>query len=498
MNTIIPNTIISIGEYAFLGCTSLTSIEIPNSVKSIGNSAFYGCSSLTSITIPNSVTIIGESAFEGCTSLTSITLPFVGNGSDQTHLGYIFGASSYSDNSSYVPSSLKEVIITTGDTLDDYAFYNCSNVTHIELPNSLINIGSHAFEKCNLLETVMAVNVEVIGDYAFSDAINITRINTETDGEIKLGKNCVSIGDYAFKNLSMINKVEILSDNVFYGKAVFFGMNNIKTLYMSSRESSASEMFTISNSSSYPWYLSGDKYISGNKGVNNSTSTITFTFTQALTINISYSVSSEASYDKFYLKHNSTTLIDGISGNKTGTKTILVSPSDKLVFSYSKDSSYSSGSDQAQFSYTITDVTYSCLGNYFEEDSTNSIVPTTLEDVTITNCESLSSSFLSGISSIKNISLPDTITIESEAFADCVNLQTISLSNELTKIGDSAFNNCSNLTEIFIPVSVTEIGSNAFKGCTNLTINCEVTSIPTNWNINWNPDNCNVVWGYKK
>ena len=494
-NITLPNGLTTIGNGAFQECKNLKSITIPNSVTSIGNYTFNGCSGLTSIEIPNSITSIGESAFLGCSSLTSITLPFVGNGSDQTHFGYIFGANSYYDNSSYVPTSLKEVIITTGDTLDDYAFYNCNNVTHIELPNSLINIGSHAFEKCNLLETVMAVNVEVIGDYAFSDAINITRINTETDGEIKFGKNCVSIGDSAFKNLSMISKVEILSNNVSYGKAVFYGMNNIKTLYMSSK-SSKSEMFTISNSSSYPWRLSGDKYISGNKGVNNSTSTITFTFTQALTINISYSVSSEASYDKFYLKHNSTTLIDGISGNKTGTKTILVSPSDKLVFSYSKDSSSASGSDQAQFSYTITNVAYSYLGNYFEEDSTNSIVPTTLEDVTITNCENLSSGFLSGISSIKNISLPDTITIESEAFANCVNLHTISLSNELTKIGDSAFSNCSNLTEIFIPVSVTEIGSNAFKGCTNLTINCEVASVPTNWNINWNPDNCNVVWGY--
>ena len=577
----IPNTVTSIGSGAFNSCSSLTSITIPTSVTSIeqsafyncsslssislpfvgngserthlgyifgansyydnssyvptslkeviitggtsiGRYAFYDCSSLTSIEIPNSVTSIGDYAFSGCTSLTSITLPFVGNGNGKSHFGYIFGANSYYDNSSYVSTSLKEVIITTGDTLDDYAFYNCNNVTHIELPNSLINIGSHAFEKCNLLETVMAVNVEVIGDYAFSDAINITRINTETDGEIKLGKNCVSIGDYAFKNLSMISKVEILSNNVSYGKAVFYGMNNIKTLYMSSK-SSKSEMFTISNSSSYPWRLSGDKYISGNKGVNNSTSTITFTFTQALTINISYSVSSEASYDKFYLKHNSTTVIDGISGNSTGTRTILVSPSDKLVFSYSKDGSSASGNDQAQFSYTITDVGYSYLGNYFEEDSTNSIVPTTLEDVTITNCENLSSSFLSGISSIKNISLPDTITIENEAFADCVNLHTISISNEFTKIGDSVFSNCSNLTnvyykgtiedwckipfnneysnpmyyashiymlnenneyqevtEIVIPETIIEIGNyqfSGFKNVTNILISSSVTSI---------------------
>ena len=66
----IPDSVASIGEYAFYGCTSLTEITIPDSVTSIGGYAFKGCTSLTEITIPNSVVDIGESAFENCTNLT--------------------------------------------------------------------------------------------------------------------------------------------------------------------------------------------------------------------------------------------------------------------------------------------------------------------------------------------------------------------------------------------------------------------------------------------
>ncbi len=71
----IPNSVTSIGEYAFSGCTGLTSVSIPNSVTEIGDRAFYGCSGLTSVTIPNSVTSIGYSAFAGCSGLTSVEIP---------------------------------------------------------------------------------------------------------------------------------------------------------------------------------------------------------------------------------------------------------------------------------------------------------------------------------------------------------------------------------------------------------------------------------------
>ena len=73
-NTVIPNSVTSIGNYAFYGCYGLTSVTIGNSVTSIGNNAFSGCSGLTSVTIPNSVTSIGDEAFANCLGLKSITL----------------------------------------------------------------------------------------------------------------------------------------------------------------------------------------------------------------------------------------------------------------------------------------------------------------------------------------------------------------------------------------------------------------------------------------
>ena len=114
-NTVIPNSVTSIGDYAF-GYCDLTSIEIPNSVTSIGTSAFSGCG-LTSIEIPNSVTSIGTSAFSGC-GLTSVTLP-----NSVTSIG-------------------------------DYAFDCCSSLTSIEIPNSVTSIGNHAFYSCKSLTSI--------------------------------------------------------------------------------------------------------------------------------------------------------------------------------------------------------------------------------------------------------------------------------------------------------------------------------------------------------
>jgi len=170
----IPNSVTSIGNFVLGGCSSLASIfveannavydsrnncngiietstntliagcsttTIPNSVTSIGNSAFSGCSSLTSITIPNSVTSIGPNAFNSCSFLTSITIP-----NSVTSIG-------------------------------NMAFYECYSLTSITIPNSVTSIGPNAFTDCSSLASITIPNsVTFIGGFAFSPCYQLTSV----------------------------------------------------------------------------------------------------------------------------------------------------------------------------------------------------------------------------------------------------------------------------------------------------------------------------------
>ena len=263
---IILDSVTSIGEYAFSGCSGLTSIAIPNGVTSIGEAAFYGCSGLTSITIPDSVTSIGRYAFGSCIELTSITIPFVGKnayGSGATYFGYIFGAGSYSDNSSYVPKNLKEVIITGGTSIGEYAFSGCSGLTSIAIPNGVTSIGEAAFYGCSGLTSItIPDSVTSIGRYAFGSCIELTSITIPFVGKNAYGSGATyfgyifgagsysdnssyvpknlkeviitggtSIGEYAFSGCSGLTSIAIPNGVTSIGEAAFYGCSGLTNIY---------------------------------------------------------------------------------------------------------------------------------------------------------------------------------------------------------------------------------------------------------------------------
>ena len=165
-----------IGEEMFYCCPVLSAVTIPDGVMSIGDNAFYQCESLTAIMIPDSVTSIGSDVFAGCTGLVKITIPFIGATGDetaQTNFGYFFG----SEDSSAVPQSLREVVVTGGTVIVDSAFSDCNGLTKIVLPDSVTSIGASAFYRCSKLTYIrISAGLTSIADNAFAWCRNLTEI----------------------------------------------------------------------------------------------------------------------------------------------------------------------------------------------------------------------------------------------------------------------------------------------------------------------------------
>ena len=175
-NVIIPNSVTNMGEGEFAGCRSLTNVTIGNSVTSIGYAAFCDCSSLTSVTIPNSVTSLGNWAFDACTNLTSVTIP-----DSVTSIGEVaFGDC----------TSLTAIMVNTRNPVYsdvDGVLFNHSLTMLVQcpggivgsytIPNTVTNIGDGAFSGCSgLTKVTIPSSVTSIGDWAFSGCARLTSV----------------------------------------------------------------------------------------------------------------------------------------------------------------------------------------------------------------------------------------------------------------------------------------------------------------------------------
>ena len=264
----IPNSVTSIGSMAFYDCSGLTSVHIsdiaawcnidfvvtesnplhyahhlylngeevkdlliPNSVTSIGNNAFDGCSGLTSVSIPNSVTSIGRFAFSGCSGLTSIVVEDGNTVYDsRNNCNAIIETAS-----NMLLCGCKTTIIPNNVTsIGHGAFVGCLDLTSVTIPNSVTSIGNSAFVDClDLISVTIPNSVTSIGNSAFSGCSGLTSVS--------IGNSVESIGDYAFGYCSGLTSVTIPNSVTSIGGYAFLDCHFTKENFVNNSSLSAEE-----------------------------------------------------------------------------------------------------------------------------------------------------------------------------------------------------------------------------------------------------------------
>ena len=515
---VIANSVTSIGDFAFSGCSSLTSATIPDGVTSIGGSAFSDCSSLTNITIPNSVTSIGGGAFSGCSSLTSLTIPdsvtSIGGGacygcSGLTSVTIPDSVTSIGDNAFKDCSSLTSVKIGNGvKSIGDDAFNGCSNLTSVTIPDSVTSIGSDAFYGCSGLTSVtIPDSVTSIGSDAFKDCSSLTSVTigngvTSTQcftfseysrltsvkigngvkrirddafkgcsnlTSVTIGNSVTSIGDYAFSGCSSLTSVTIPNGVMSIGECTFYDCSSLANVTIPDSVTSIGE-YAFEGCSSL-------KSVTIPNGVTNIGQS-TFSGCSSLkSVTIPNSITS-IGYRAFFgcSSLTSVTIPNGVKSiesfafrgcSSLTSVTIPDSVTEIKLYAFEGCSSLAS--------VTIPDSVTSIEDNAFKDCSS-------LTSVTIgNNVTSIGWSAFEGCGSLESVTIPDSVTsIRSDTFSGCSSLTSVTIGNNVTSIGWAAFEGCSSLTSVMIGNSVTSIIDRAFHDCsslTSITIPDSVTSI---------------------
>ena len=578
----IPDSVTSIGNEAFRYCGRLTSIYyigdvaswceisglgnlmssartlyiggnkvegdlvIPDGVTSVGDYAFYGCSGLTSVEIPDSVTSIGGYVFSGCSGLTSVHISDIAK---WCAISFKYGENplTYGHNL-YVNSQLvKDLIIPDGVTsIGDYAFNGCSGLTSVEIPDSVTSIGSYAFSGCSGLTSItIPESVTGIGDYAFYNCSGLL--------SVAISKNTTSIGEGAFGSCGNLQYV-LYDDTAMSWEQINIENNNdclmsAKKLYNHDGKSRTYTFVTNSTQENFSmsglyldelpvvekegyefcgWYdnqqFDGARITPPYYDDKNTVLyakweiihyTIKYDFGDAMSVSkaqnnplnpLSYTILDEIEFAKPQRKGY--TFVSWDKNITKGTTGEILVVAQWVVDEYSIEYVLNgwTNSERNKTTYTIEDrsiTLYDAIhdgslfcGWYLDEACMNFVETISADELKNYTVYTNPTNFATAGLSIQNdtitgyngtekeISIPSyyrgksVLKIGKDAFNSNANIRKVVIPYGITVIGDSAFY-CSGLTSLDIPDSVHTIEYAAFMGCSGIDVLCIPTSVKT-------------------
>lgn len=454
-NTVVPKSVSALGDCAFFGCKSLTSLTIDGQYTEIGRWVFLDCenieylnwysslplssvtkllsSSLKEVVLGDSVNYIGDEAFKGCKNLSSITIP-------ATVKTIAYGAFAGCDG-------LTSITIPDGvEYIGDQAFKDCKNLLSVTIPSTIKSIGWEAFAGCEGLKTItIPYGIESIGNQAFSECDGIETLYWNSNYNLR---NTIQPIKNTLKTIIIGDSVKTLDLSAFYGckaltsivvtpgNTVFDSRNDCNAII----ESASNKMILGCKTSTIP------------EGVTDIASNV-FTYCSApKNISLPSTLLSIADY-AFSGCDSLATLVIPANVNKIG-KTVT------------------SGC------YALTSLSVDPANNYYDSRNNCNAIIDKNNSKLIAGCNSstvpegvisIASNAFSGFAQLKSVILPSSLKVlEDGAFEQCVGLESVSFPSAMERIGSYAFAYCYKLLSVKIPSSIKTIEPGTFMSCDTL------------------------------